>query len=49
MFKAMILGFLAGVAASQTIENWASGGRANADLSVLLHIDAYEKLTAALH
>ena len=45
----MIFGFLVGVAASQTVQNWASGGRAKADLSVLLHIDAYEKLVAALH
>ena len=47
----MIFGFLAGVAASQTVEDWATGAaaRANMELSVLLHIDAYEKLTAALH
>jgi hypothetical protein len=50
MFKAMIFGFLAGVVASQTVQAWASDATAsaNTELGVLLYVDAYEKLAAAL-
>ena len=50
MFKAMLFAFLAGVVADQTLQEWASDGgeRVSLELSALFHIDAYEKLVAAL-
>ena len=50
MFKFMMFGFLVGVIASQPLQDWSSDGVASArqELRVLLHIDAYEKLGAAL-
>jgi len=50
MFKFMMFGFLAGIIASQQLQDWSSDGIAGArqELRVLLHTDAYEKIGAAL-
>jgi hypothetical protein len=50
MVKAMMLGFLIGVLASQQVQDWSSDGVAGArqELHTLLQTDAYEKIDAAL-
>jgi hypothetical protein len=50
MFKALLLGFLVGVVASQRVQDWTSDGvaRVKTELRAALSIDAYDKLTAAL-
>jgi hypothetical protein len=50
MFKTMIFSFLAGVILSQPIQDWTSDGVADTSrrLSAVLHIDAYDRIAAAL-
>ena len=50
MFKAMMLGFLVGVFASQQVQQWISEGTAQTqqELHTLLRIDAYDRISAAL-
>ncbi|MEO8302303.1 MAG: hypothetical protein ABI608_10940 [Rhizomicrobium sp.] len=51
MFRAMLFSFLAGVMVSQPLLDWAADNAANTSQQVqaMLHIDAYDRITAALH
>jgi hypothetical protein len=50
MFKALIFGFIVGVAASQHVQAWANDGlaRAQTELRTILNLNAYDKLNDAL-
>jgi hypothetical protein len=50
MFKAMIFGFIIGVLASQAAYTLAFDcfAEARSELNLLLHIDAYSRVSAAL-
>jgi hypothetical protein len=50
MFKAILFGFLVGVFFSQQVQDWSADGIAAArqELRIALHIDAYNRIAAAL-
>jgi hypothetical protein len=50
MFKALIFGFIVGVAAGQHVQAWANDGlsRAQMELRTILNVDAYSKLNDPL-
>ena len=50
MFKAMMLGFLVGVFASQHVQQWVSEGtvQAQEELRTVLQAGAYDRISAAL-
>lgn len=50
MFKALLFGFLAGVLLSQQVQDLSAEGIAAArqELGAVLHIDAYDRIDAAL-
>lgn len=51
MFRAMLFSFLAGVMVSQPLRDWAADNAASTSRQVqtVLHIDAYDRIAAALH